>query len=243
MRVAALQFRGRHEDLPSRRRALARWIWGAGPDVDVVVCPELAVGGYFFTSYEHARTVSEPSAGPTFHTVSPVARALRAWVVCGFVERDRDRLFNSALVIRPDGSLAFVYRKTLLFEADEIWACPGDSGYARFDTEHGDFSVGICMDLNDDRFIAWLRSRAPRALAFPTRWIDEGIDTWPYWAGRLEGVRCALVAANGWGREATSGFSGRSAIMEPEGAARGRWKVLAAAEATGDRLLQATLAP
>jgi predicted amidohydrolase len=242
VKAAVVQFKGSRVDLDGRRAALARWVWGVGPGADVVVCPELAVSGYFFADASEAAGVAEAARGPTFAALAPIARALRTWVVCGFVERDRDRLFNSAMVVRPDGGLAFVYRKTLLFEADEGWATPGDSGYASFETDHGDFAVGICMDLNDDRFVAWLRDRGPRALAFPTNWIDEGAEVWPYWAERLHGVSTALLAANTWGAEGVQGFSGRSAILQPDHRrGPGAWWVLAAAEPEGDALLQARL--
>ena len=89
----------------------------------------------------------------------------------GFPEVDGDRFFNSALVINALGELAFCYRKTLLYEADETWATPGDSGYRYFDTNWGRFAPGICMDLNDDRFVQWCADNALDALAFPTNWI------------------------------------------------------------------------
>lgn len=242
MRAAAIQFKGNRKDLDGRRAALARWVWAAGPQTDLIVCPELAVSGYFFSERAEAFTVSEAPRGPTFQALAPVARALKTWVVCGFVERDQDRLFNSALVIRPDGSLAFVYRKTLLFEADEVWASPGDSGYSVFESDGGTFGIGICMDLNDDRFTDWLRQAAPDAVAFPTNWIEEGIDVWPYWAARLNGGRSALLAANSWGPEGVQGFSGRSAILQPDPARGERsWLILAAAEAEGDSLIRARL--
>lgn len=242
MKTAVIQFKGDPDHLDGRRAALARWVWGVGPGADVVVCPELAVSGYVFEDPAQARRVAEEPTGPTFSALAPVARALRTWVVCGFVERAHDRLFNSAMVIRPDGSLAFVYRKTLLFEADLVWASAGDSGYAVFQTERGDFGVGICMDLNDDAFVTWLHTAGPRALAFPTNWIEEGIDVWSYWAMRLHGASTALLAANRWGVEGPLGFSGRSAILQPNPQRPpGAWLVLAAAPAQGDTLVQASL--
>ncbi len=242
MKVAVVQFKGSRDDLDGRRAALARWVWGVGPGADVVVCPELAVSGYFFEDAARAAAVAEPARGPTFDAIAPIARALRTWVVCGFVEQARDRLFNSAMVVDPAGGLAFVYRKTLLYDADLRWASPGDSGYATFEANDGDFGVGICMDLNDDRFVTWLRERGPRALAFPTNWIEEGTDVWPYWAARLSGARSALLAANSWGAAAAAGFGGGGAIIPPAVArAPDRWWVLAAAEPHGDALIQARL--
>lgn len=243
MRVAAVQFRGDGAQQDARRAALAQWVWGVGPGVDLVVCPEMATTHYLFEGSDQARLVAEPPDGPTFAALSPIAHALKTWVVCGFVERDQDRLFNSALIIDPMGGLRSVYRKTLLFDADKSWASEGDSGYELFETDMGTFAVGICMDLNDPRFVDWLLRHRPTALAFPTNWLDEGDDVWSYWAWRLHGAGTSLVAANSWGAEGAIRFSGRSVIMRQESGddAEPRWLVLGAADTSGDDLIRADL--
>jgi predicted amidohydrolase len=144
-----------------------------------------------------------------------VVRGRRTWLVAGFPEQAGDRLYNSAMVLDREGRLAFVYRKTLLYDDDLHWAEPGDRGYATFDTGAGTFGVGICMDLNDDRFLAWWRDADPDAVAFPTNWLrdPEGLDAWGYWAWRTQGLRGALVAADTWGFEGGTGFEGRSCVL------------------------------
>jgi predicted amidohydrolase len=238
LNVAAIQFRGDRRARAERLSTLCERIRSVPSSTDLVVCPELAVTGYVFTSPEEASKVAEAVDGATTRALGAAARDAGAWVVCGFVERDRDRLFNSAAVIDPSGALRFTYRKTLLYEVDEAWAEPGDSGYARFDTDNGDFGVGICMDLNDPRFVTWLEQAGPTALAFPTNWVEEGEPVWPYWAGRLSTARSALVAANTWGQEAHVRFSGCSAILQ---ARAETWFVLAAADREGDAVITARL--
>lgn len=199
-----------------------------------MVLPEMAASGYMFPDAAAVRRVAEAPDGPTVAGWCQVARALGSWLVGGFPERDGDRLFNAAAVIDRSGTLQFVYRKTLLYEADERWATPGDSGYRCFDTGAGRFGVGICMDLNDDRFTEWLRAEQPDAVAFPTNWVQEEGGVWEYWAWRMDGVRAALVAANRWGDEDGVAFRGESAVLVDR-------RVVAWAPPTGDGLLSADL--
>ena len=234
MRVAAVQYKAIKGDPRGSLAALLQLARAAARGSDLTVLPEMAVTGYVFPDADAVRAVAEPAEGVTCAALAEVAREHGSWMVAGLPERDGDRLFNSALVIDPAGELRFVYRKTLLYEADVPWATPGDSGYASFDTEAGDFTVGICMDLNDDRFVTWCGQARARAVAFPTNWIDEGEQVWPYWAWRLGGTPSALVAANTWGAEGDVGFRGESAIID------GR-AVLAAAPVTGDGVLRAVL--
>lgn len=216
MHVGIVQFKATKGDPAGSRARLVGLADAAAEGADLVVLPEMAVTGYVFPDAAAVRAVAERPDGPTARALAEVARRRGAWVVAGFAEDAGDRLFNSALVIDRAGRTAFVYRKTLLYEADVPWATPGDSGYATFDTGSGVFGVGICMDLNDDAFVAWARAARPHAIAFPTNWVadDSGIDTWAYWAWRLQEVPSALVAANTWGPEGATTFTGRSAVLQ-----------------------------
>ncbi len=215
MRVAAVQFKATYADPnASRARVEAKMAQARASGVDLIVLPEMAFTGYVFSGPDDIDAVAEPVDGPTFAWASAQARLARAWLVVGFPERHADRLFNSALVVNPAGELAFCYRKTLLFEADWAWATPGDSGYRRFETDAGTFAVGICMDLNDPRFLLWAWRQRLDVLAFPTNWIEEGLDVHAYWRERTQGCGAGLAAANTWGPERGVEFSGRSALME-----------------------------
>lgn len=234
MNVSAVQFKPVRGDLEGSRARLVGLADEAADGADLVVLPEMAATGYLFPGPDAVRPVAEAADGPTAAALCEVAGRRRAWIVAGFPEVDGDALYNSALVISADGEVAGVYRKTLLFAADEMWATPGAGAYPVFDTGSGRFGVGICMDLNDPRFVAWVADSDIDVLAFPTNWLEEGGDVHRYWMARLARRRVGLVAANTYGEEFGVGFSGRSAILY--GATR-----VAAAPATGDTILRARL--
>jgi predicted amidohydrolase len=234
MKVAAIQFRTDKADILGSRARLAELANEAAEGHDLVVLPEMAPSGYSFVAREDVLAVAETPRGETFEVLSPVARLHQCWLVCGFAERDGDTLYNSAMVISPDGELAYVYRKTLLYEADLHWAQPGDSGYPLLHCGDVRFTVGICMDINDDAFIEWSQREKIRLIAFPTNWIEEGIPVWPYWAWRLRPTSACLVAANGFGKDGPLTVCGQSVILD------GR-KVLAGAPSAGVTILSATV--
>ena len=236
MRVTAVQYKATRGEIERSRAGLVALAERGAPGTDLLVLPEMAVTGYSFESADAVRGVSEAPEGPTFVALSRVARRNRCWIVSGFPEDAGDALYNSAHIIDPMGELAFVYRKTMLYEADIPWATRGDSGWRAFETTAGDFSVGICMDLNDDDFITWIARERPRALAFPTNWIDQGHTPWDYWAWRMDGTGCALVAANSYGPDGALHLRGESAILDAT-------RLLAAAPPVGDAVLRATLGP
>ena len=233
LRLAAVQFKRPENGDP--HLALAAWADRAARRAKLVVLPEMAASGYLFKSPSEVKAVAEGARGPTFQVLSPIAKTHQSWIVAGYPEVDGDKFFNSACVINPRGELAFTYRKTLLYEADEPWASVGDSGYFAFDTEFGSVGVGICMDLNDDRFLIWMRQQSLDVLAFPTNWVfeDEG-DVWSYWAWRLGYQRTMLVAANTYGWEQQVRFTGRSLILKDR-------TILAHAPEEGNAVITATV--
>ncbi len=234
MRVVAVQFRARKGDFDRSLADLCALAEPHAVGADLVVLPEMAVTGYVFPDRDAVWAVAEEADGPTCAAISRLASRHKCWMVAGFPERAGDRIFNSALVVNPAGERVFTYRKTMLYEEDLHWAEPGDSGYRRFDTDGGSFGVGICMDLNDERFIEWLVAEAPTAIAFPTNWVREGAPVWPYWAWRLQPVQSALVAANTWGSDGPITFSGKSAVLR--GLQLHAW-----ARETGDQVISASL--
>ena len=235
MKVTAVQFKARKGDKTGALKELLQLSEPIIGQSDLVVFPEMAATGYFFEGREEIKGVAEKPLGETFDALSWLAAEYKTWVVVGYPEVDCELFFNSALVIDPNGELAFNYRKTLLFDADKPWATPGDSGYKAIDTGAGTFGVGICMDLNDDGFIKWCESAALDCVALPTNWIQEDGDVWTYWAWRMTTVPAALVAANTYGEEGPVRFSGRSAILR-------EWTVLSAAPMVGNAVLNVDLA-
>jgi predicted amidohydrolase len=243
VKLAAVQYRppkGRPEEA---RLDLVRLLDEAcGRGAELVVFPEMATSGYVWSNAAEVLPHAELRRGPTFRALSERARHHGAWVVCGLPERFHPpgmrepsgrpavRLYNSALVLSPDGALATCYRKVLLFEADETWAEPGWRR-AVCPTPFGRLAPGICMDLNDPRFIRHLFQGRADVLAFCTNWVDEGVDVHPYWAGRLAGWPGWTVAANTYGVDRGVRFSGRSAILAPGG------RVVATTGAEGDAVI------
>lgn len=249
MRLAAIQFKAR-ETVPDGLVDLLPLVHQAA-GADLIVVPEMALHGYAFTSREAVAAVAEPAEGGCCAELAALARQTQSWLVVGFPEADRDALYNSARVFDPSGRLAGVVRKNLLYEADETWATAGTERQL-FQTDAGSFAVGICMDLNDDGFLAWVAEQAPAVLALPTNWVQDEGSVWNYWRFRLhrgwpEGwvdlpdadpdraaVDSVLVCANSYGPEGSLVLSGESAILD-------RRQIYAATGPTGDAVLLADL--
>lgn len=125
---------------------------------DLLVFPELATSGYVFSSVEDVRMVAEDAQnGPTASLFRALASRQNCSYVIGFAEDDNGVLYNSSMLVNPDGMVQ-VYRKMHLFYEEKKWFAPGNSGFNVFAAKD-DVQVGmmICFD--------WMFPEAARTLA------------------------------------------------------------------------------
>ena len=169
---------------------------------DLVVLPEFALTGYNFHSKKSILPYAFPTTeSPTFKLAQFVSRDLNCYTVVGYPEHDlkTDTLYNSAMVVSPEGDLVFNYRKHFLYDTDEEWSCEENpSGFQTFDltfakcgrlvqregknseanistSEPIDVtlraSIGICMDLNPYKFTAPFND-----YEFATHCLDNDVE-------------------------------------------------------------------
>jgi predicted amidohydrolase len=126
-------------------------------DCDLAVLPELFATGYQFVSRDEARELAEdPRDGPVTAALREFATSRATTLVAGLAEREGDRVFNSAILVRDDGSWE-IYRKTHLFWDESLVFTPGDRGFPVFPACGTTLGVMICYD--------WVYPEAARTLA------------------------------------------------------------------------------
>ncbi len=201
----------------------------AAGGADIVVLPELAASGYVLDATA-LRPVAESATapGPALSAWSRSAAAHRVTVVGGFAEVTDGQLYNSAVVIGPDGAIAGLYRKLHLFGAERGTFTPGDTGLPIIDVDGLRLGVVICYDLRFPEVLRILALRGASVVAVPTAWVRgfdaESTETNESRVGQVDGV---LVQANLNGvfvgcadQVGVSGphmFLGRSVVADPFG--------------------------
>jgi N-carbamoylputrescine amidase len=111
----------------------------------LIVLPELCISGYPLRDAKEARLCSERvPGGPSTERWTEIAKSHDVCIVGGVCERVRDGLFNTAVVVGPDGYVG-AYRKTHLWDDEKTIFLPGDR-LRSFDTPLGRLGVMICYD-------------------------------------------------------------------------------------------------
>ncbi|KPA88326.1 nitrilase family protein [Pseudomonas sp. RHF3.3-3] len=149
-RIAVVQFdpqvgitRRKH----NLQRTLELATQAASAGANLIVLPELANTGYMFRDREEAFAHAEEiPAGDSVQAWIDLACKHQVYLVAGLAERDGIQLFDSAVLIGPQGFIG-KYRKAHLWNAEKLWFTPGDLGFPVFDTPIGRIGLLICWDI------------------------------------------------------------------------------------------------
>lgn len=150
VRVAVLQFDpqvGLENREVNLRRSLQLAQEAVNSGANLIVLPELSSTGYFFRSRQEAFDHSEPvPEGPSVQQWIDFTREHGVYLVAGLTEREGMRLFNTGVLLGPDGFIG-KYRKAHLWNMEKLWFTPGDLGFPVFETPIGRIGLLICWDI------------------------------------------------------------------------------------------------
>jgi N-carbamoylputrescine amidase len=138
-----------------------------------VVLPELIVSGYV-SDRDRLMPLAELVDGPTVQAWTAVAAEYGGYLAGGFCERDGDALFNTAVVVGPEGLLLH-YRKLHLFAGEKDAFVPGDLGLPVASTAFGVVGLCICYDLRFIETVRILALEGAQLILVPTAWVS-GFD-------------------------------------------------------------------
>jgi len=188
-------------------------------DAELLVLPELFNTGYVFTSKEEAISLSEHvPEGKTTQGLCAVAKEKGTFIVGGLAEKDGGRIFNSAVLVSPDGYIGR-YRKTHLFFEEKVWFDPGDEGFRVYDIGMCTVGIMICFDWFFPESMRVLSLMGADIVCHPANLVmpfcQESMKT------RCLENHVFAVTANRTGTEARGDksllFTGMSQITGPEG--------------------------
>jgi predicted amidohydrolase len=192
----------------------------AKANADLLVFPELATSGYTFSSISQVLSIAETAhEGITATTMKKVAAEYNCSLVLGFAERQNDAIYNSSMLINPQGN-SYIYRKTHLFLNEKIFFTPGNTGFQVFPAKMG-VNVGmmICFDWFFPESARALMLKGAQIIAHPANlvmpWCQKAMLT------RSIENRIFTITANRTGSEFLQNnsniFTGFSQITDTKG--------------------------
>jgi len=127
-----------------------------GKRADLIVLPELFATGYTFISKQEAVNLAESIDGITAKFLKKIANLTNAVIVGGFIEKDDNKIYNSAMLVSKTDVIG-LYRKVHLYFKEKLWFSPGDKKLEVYEINNFKVGMMICFD--------WIFPETARSLA------------------------------------------------------------------------------
>ena len=233
LRIAAVQVGVTDDEAPAARVERVADLVRDQAGADLVVLPELWPTGAF--AYDGWVASAEPLEGPTVAALSAAARDLGAHVHMGsFVERAAGTLYNTSVLLDPQGAVLSTYRKIHLFGFGEGEPRLLGAGTEVVVTPVGGTQVGLstCYDLRFPEMYRALQGAGAEVVLCVAGWPAARVDHWVTLArARAIENQCVVVALNTAGTHGGKEMGGRSLVLDSRGT------VLAEASPTEEAVL------
>lgn len=189
------------------------------PLSDLLLLPEVWPCGFF--SFYRYQNESEPLNGPTVSAFQKKAVARGCYIHMGsFVEQDGDDLFNTSLLLNPQGQIIARYRKIHLFgyQSEEKKILTPGKEVVVVDTPWGLAGLSTCYDLRFPEFFRKMLDQGAKLFLVASAWPHVRLEAWTLFnrVRALENLSylfsCNCAGANG-GKQ----YAGQSMIVDPLG--------------------------
>lgn len=185
--------------------------------VDLIVFPELITSGnelgLRFTE------LAQRVPGPTVNLMAQRASEYGIFIAFGIVTKERVEsvLYNSAVLVGPEGELIDVYHKIHL-RGEERMAFREGYKLPVMETEIGTIGLMIGYDLAYPEVARSMALDGAEILVAMANWEAANIDEWKtYIRARAYENSVFVAAANRVGEDVTLNFGGESMVVGPRG--------------------------
>lgn len=203
----------------------------ADAGADLVLFGETALTGFIMNDDPvHDLPLGQHIPGSTTGALADIARARGIWITMGLYEREHDRLYDSAVLLCPTGTIGLKYRRIDPHwhgrDADPLIYRQG-AVVPILATPFGTVAFLICGDLFDDNLLRQVRELRPDWLLYPfARCFDSEVADRKQWyreeqyvyAERVGTVGVATLMTNILTEDSSSGcYFGGSMVVSARG--------------------------
>ena len=186
----------------------------------LVVFPECALSGYMLDDLDELERFAEPVPGPATSRLAEACARWQVYAVVGLLEQGLDAIYNSAVLVGPEGLIARYRKAHLPGLGLDRFVAHGNTPFAVHDTPVGRIGMAICYDIRFPEPTRLLALQGADIVAIPSNWPSvERVappSTIPQVLTRARALenRVYLAVADRAGEERGSTFLGRSQLVD-----------------------------
>ncbi|MFA9559907.1 nitrilase-related carbon-nitrogen hydrolase [Evansella sp. AB-rgal1] len=184
VKVAGVQMISENGDVTKNRWKAVQFIREAADNGAKLIClPELWVTGYGMST-EEFQSLAERTEGETISLFRELAKELSVVLIVPFPELAvnssslQNMIYISAAIIDSNGSLLGIYRKSMLWGAEQQTFFPGERKYKVYETDIGKIGVLLCYDIEFPEPARMLALDGAELLVVPSVWSNKAEQRW-----------------------------------------------------------------
>jgi predicted amidohydrolase len=186
---------------------------------DLILLPEIWNIG--FMSFDRYQKEAETQEGLTLVLLRALAKDLSCYLHTGsFVERRKDRFYNSSFFLNPKGEVLGSYQKIHLFsyQSQEAEILTSGTSIAVIPTELGNFGMATCYDLRFPELFRKMVDLGAEFFLVSSAWPYPRLEHWLLLnrTRALENLSY-LISSNCVGINRGTQFAGHSLVVDPMG--------------------------
>lgn len=222
-KAALIQFGINDAHTKNERIAHAAELIDKAADADLIVFPEVWNIGWW--NWDLYKPESETLQGETISMMAEKARKLNAYIMAGtIIERSGDDLYNTAVLLDPNGKIIAKYSKihTVAWEslgALEGKICKAGQDLTFLKTELGIIGLTICYDLRfPEVYRKLVCNHGVEVVIVAAAWNTLRVDDWRNMIhARATENECYILACGCCGVNQGKVYAGFSRIVDPHG--------------------------
>jgi len=166
---------------------------------ELICFPECSLTGLVMTNdYEYDFGLAEKISGKATDGLSELARKYDVYIAIGLLERDGERLYDSALLFNNEGKIVLKYRRInpQWHRTDSPIFYSEGSELQSIHIPLGKVAFAICGDIFDEKVVAMIQNEKPDYLIVPlSRSCEKFSKEW--WNNEEKGVYAQQIAKIG----------------------------------------------
>lgn len=189
------------------------------PPSDLILLPEIWPCGFF--SFDRYKPDSEGIDGPTVTAFKATARKLKCHIFMGsMVENEAGHLYNTSILLNPEGKIAARYRKIHLFgyQSEETAILEPGEEIVVSESPWGKCGLSTCYDLRFPELYRRMVDKGATFFLVASAWPLVRLEAWQLFNRcRAHENLAFLISCNCSGANQGKRYAGHSMIVDPLG--------------------------
>jgi len=184
-------------------------------NVDLFILPEMSLTGFTMKT----KNLAEDFSGETFNSFSALSKAMNSSFFYGFIEKGKNKIFNTLVHINNQGKLIAKYRKIHPFSyagEDKYFGKGKNPVISKI--KGIKFGLSICYDLRFPELYRLYAKEKVDCIVDIANWPEARIEHWrTLLKARAIENQCYVIGVNRVGDDPKLHYNGFSSVIDPLG--------------------------